>query len=125
MPQRPVGPFGGAADYDSGWVDVAAGETRVFRHDLGGDPDDYVVDLTAVSLGFIAQAPFSQEGFGGDTFWDGQKLVEQGYAWHSLDSSQVKVTLGAGDVWKLGERLLAVLTKRDAAASSPRGAGER
>jgi UDP-N-acetylmuramate--alanine ligase len=34
------------------------------------------------------------------------------------------LTLGAGDVWKLGERLLAVLAKRDAAPSPPRGAGD-
>ena len=30
---------------DSGWVSVAAGTHTSFRHDIGGDPDDYVVDV--------------------------------------------------------------------------------
>jgi hypothetical protein len=30
-------------DYDSGWVDVSRGETRPFTHDLGGNPNGYVV----------------------------------------------------------------------------------
>ncbi|HSM75833.1 MAG TPA: UDP-N-acetylmuramate--L-alanine ligase, partial [Desulfobacterales bacterium] len=42
-----------------------------------------------------------------------------------LQAGDLLLTLGAGDVWKLGERLLAVLAKRDAAPSPPRSAGER
>ena len=94
---RPVGPFGGTADYDSGWVDMDAGDAYVFTHNLGGDPDDYVVDLSTVTGGFITQAPFSQEGFGGDIYWDGQEMVESGYIWNSLDATQIEVVKGADE----------------------------
>jgi len=38
-------------DYDSGWVDVAQNETRAFTHNLGGNPNTYVVDLSARAAG--------------------------------------------------------------------------
>ncbi|MBC8263159.1 MAG: hypothetical protein H8E47_03435 [Anaerolineales bacterium] len=31
--------------WSSGWVDIATDTARVFTHDLGGDPDDYAVEL--------------------------------------------------------------------------------
>ncbi|MGD8541039.1 MAG: UDP-N-acetylmuramate--L-alanine ligase, partial [Desulfobacteraceae bacterium] len=42
-----------------------------------------------------------------------------------LQAGDLLLTLGAGDVWKLGEHLLAVLAKRDATPSPPGSAGER
>ena len=35
--------------YDSGWQTISRNQTRVFTHNLGGDPDDYVVDMTCKS----------------------------------------------------------------------------
>jgi len=34
-----------SSGWSSGWVDIAPGETKTFNHNLGGDPDDYAVDL--------------------------------------------------------------------------------
>jgi len=33
------------SDYDSGWQNISSGWSRCFGHDLGGNPDDYVVEL--------------------------------------------------------------------------------
>ncbi len=33
------------SDYDSGWQNISPGWSRCFGHDLGGDPDEYIVEL--------------------------------------------------------------------------------
>jgi hypothetical protein len=33
------------SSWSSGWVDIATDTARTFTHDLGGDPDDYAVEL--------------------------------------------------------------------------------
>ena len=38
-------------DYDSGWVDVAQSEVRAFTHNLGGNPNTYLIDLSARAAG--------------------------------------------------------------------------
>jgi hypothetical protein len=44
-----IGPDGGAAfprpAYDSGWQSISKGGTRVFNHGIGGNSDNYVVDM--------------------------------------------------------------------------------
>ena len=47
---NPSGPLAaaalkGASSWSSGWVDIATDTAQVFTHDLGGDPDDYAVEL--------------------------------------------------------------------------------
>lgn len=37
-------------DYDSGWITMPAGHVTTLTHDLGGDPNDYMVVLTAKSV---------------------------------------------------------------------------
>ena len=34
-----------APAYDSGYLAYAQGETKVLDHSIGGDPDDYVVEM--------------------------------------------------------------------------------
>jgi len=39
------GAVGASAAWSSGWVDINPGETMTFTHNLGGNPDDYAVEL--------------------------------------------------------------------------------
>ncbi len=50
-------------EYDSGWVAVYAGSSETLTHNLGGNIDDYVVDLTMRSASSI-----HMRGIGGDTY---------------------------------------------------------
>jgi hypothetical protein len=47
--------------YNSGWVDVAPGEERILAHNLGGNTDNYIVDVQFRHDGFIHNL-----GYGGD-----------------------------------------------------------
>ncbi len=37
--------FQTTSSWSSGWVDIATDTATVFTHNLGGDPDDYAVEL--------------------------------------------------------------------------------
>ncbi|MDX1776416.1 MAG: hypothetical protein R3297_07530, partial [Desulfobulbales bacterium] len=51
--------------YDSGWVDIGWLETKALTHNLGGDPDNYVVDLTFKDL---SSGVVSNRGLGYDEY---------------------------------------------------------
>ena len=42
-----VDPFSKAPDYDSGWTNIAKNGEIQFDHNLGGNKDNYVVDVQA------------------------------------------------------------------------------
>ena len=56
--------------YNSGWVDLEPGETRIMGHNLGGDEYDYIVDIqfrddgTGDSYGIHQSMPGSSAGSG-------------------------------------------------------------
>jgi hypothetical protein len=84
-----IGPNKGAPfprpAYDSGWQSIKQGETITLTHNIGGNPDSYVVDLQFMSLG----GNVHHEGYGGKveggqvypiTLWMGawwQRLTEE------------------------------------------------
>ena len=76
-------------DYDSGWHWVETCSEKTFTHNLGGNPDDYVVDLT-----------FDQSGGGAihNKFY-GMTLDDsrQGGYWSNLDNQSIEVTRGCND----------------------------
>jgi hypothetical protein len=37
--------FSGGSNYDSGWIDLGTNEAKTLSHNLGGDTDNYVVDM--------------------------------------------------------------------------------
>ena len=77
-------------NYDSGNSAIGAGDTAVFTHNLGGNTDDYFVDMTC---NFLPNGPFDwglDQAFG---------VVERGAGWFGLDSSEINVTRGSSDVW--------------------------
>jgi hypothetical protein len=92
-----IGPNDGAPfprpAYDSGWQSIAQGETRPFPHGIGGNPDNYVVDLQ-----FQDQAGGRHQlGYGGETYlsYIGMgyfNLDDEGAFWHDLNDQQILVT---------------------------------
>ncbi len=77
--------------YDSGWVTIALDETKTFTHSLGGDADDYLVDVSARLTG---GAGVNQINFGSNHIPDGRIM---GYYWMELTSSIIKVLRGLED----------------------------
>jgi len=88
-----IGPNGGAPfprpAYDSGWIALARGEIRTLTHNLGGNIDNYVVDMS------------HRNGLQGYNNWgDGMYLSDDawgGYWWFELNMETVKVQRGGND----------------------------
>jgi len=43
--QRLSKAWSGGPQFDSGWIPIATGESKIITHNLGGNTDDYVVDM--------------------------------------------------------------------------------
>ena len=71
--------------YDSGWQTISQGQTKVFSHNLGGNPDNYVVDMTCKSDN--ATFGINQLYFGGD----GRDGARYGAYWRHLTSTSITV----------------------------------
>ncbi len=82
--------------YNSGWVTLPEDEHHVFTHNLGGNPDNYVVDLMAFDGGGIP---------GGRSNYGARRVAGWGMFWHYLDDSNITVYIG--DV-NSGERTVRV-----------------
>ncbi len=77
--------------YDSDWQNIAQGEMKTFIHNIGGDPDDYVVDLT-----FRIYDIVHIYGFGRDVTPSGNVV---GCYWDYLTDTSVVVCRGADDYY--------------------------
>ena len=73
--------------YDSGWVSINQGETKTFTHNLGGNPDNYVVDMTCKSDS--ASYGVNQLFFGGMYAYD--PIKHYGAYWKALTSTSIQV----------------------------------
>jgi uncharacterized repeat protein (TIGR01451 family) len=84
-------------DYDSGWVDVAQNETRAFTHNLGGNPNTYVIDLSAraAGVGINTRAEGGLEANG--SFY--------GATWQNLTNSTINVFRYPHDVFAMQVRV--------------------
>ncbi len=78
------GEVGGAASaWSSPWVSIAPGNSQVFHHNLGGNPDDYAVELMAWS----STIGFNRANYGGlevNGTW-------YGIHWQHLTSNTIEV----------------------------------
>jgi hypothetical protein len=80
-----------SANYDSGWATVAAGGSLTLEHDLGGDPDDYLVYLEMLA----PYAGINQVGYGLDRWVDSEdNLRMMGAYWRELTGEHIKVYVG-------------------------------
>ncbi len=80
-----------APHYDSGWVSIAPAETKIFTHNLGGNTDNYIVDVQFKSSG----------GHGVNHWFYGIDYDNNGEiwgaAWHNLTATSISVYRGGDD----------------------------
>lgn len=69
--------------YDSGWVSIGHG-VKTLTHDLGGNPDNYVVDMQFYSSSYGRH----QLSYGGD---HRSATIIYGAYWRELDDTRIKV----------------------------------
>ena len=73
--------------WDSNWGSIDIAETKTFYHNIGGDVDNYVVELT-----------FKDSGgkiLGAVNYWD---VIYKGARWFDLTSESIKVRRDLGDI---------------------------
>ncbi len=92
-------PFG-PTDFDSGWMTI--NHCQRIDHNLGGNPDTYVVDLTGRSANGD-----THYGFGGDV-WD--DITAHGLYWYDLKSNSIFVCVKGSLVKQIRLRIWIVAT---------------
>lgn len=83
--------FSGGADYDSGWVSLEQGEAKTLTHSLGGNTDDYVVDMQYKYGSSINQRYYGGADFGATAFSGTREDDRVGAYWRSLTISTITV----------------------------------
>jgi hypothetical protein len=74
--------------YDSGWRTIAQGATLELTHNIGGDRDNYVVDLQF----WDSSIGINSYHYGGDNMeWDDGTYVYTGVYYKSLTSSVIRI----------------------------------
>ncbi len=95
-----IGPDGGAPfprpAYDSGWQSISKGGTRVFNHGIGGNRDNYVVDMQ-----------FKDNGGNVHNYLYGAMTWSEylGAWWTDLTNQQIIVERMKDDAWVLQVRV--------------------
>ncbi|MEK6677464.1 MAG: hypothetical protein AABZ47_17655, partial [Planctomycetota bacterium] len=89
-----IGPNNGAPfprpAYDSGWTSIDWDENLVLRHDIGGNRDDYVVDIQVMHNPSLSDNGVSNFASTGDA--DGS--FSRGIFWWGLTTSEIVVHRG-------------------------------
>jgi hypothetical protein len=86
-------------NYDSGWFPLAVDASQTLNHNLGGNSDDYVVDMQYRSPeDGVNQRYFGGADFGANTTVGDENDRTAAY-WRSLDSSTVTVFRRAEDIY--------------------------
>lgn len=80
-------------NFDSGWVYVTAGGSVTITHNLGGDPEDYVVDMTFRDN--VLGSGIHQITYGGDVRPGSD---DKGMWWERLDTTLIMVLRSSEDV---------------------------
>jgi len=84
-----------APKYDSGWFSLSPGGQRTLTHSLGGNSDDYVVDLQFKDSLFSINNRY----YGGRMCYDTFSVYTRyrGAYWYALNNSQIKVYRSGDD----------------------------
>jgi len=78
--------------YDTGWVPLLQGQELLCIHNLGGNVDNYVVDLQ-----FKDFAGAIHNKYMGSQYWKLENQHWDGAYWHHLTTSNIKVSRGQTD----------------------------
>jgi len=103
-------------DYDSGWVDTEVGEWKKLWHFLGGDPEDYVVDMWFKDE-LVRLYGINQLAYGGREAWG----VTYGASWCNLTDEYIELHrygMGWADrirvrIWRTGYRIYLPIIMRN------------
>ncbi len=80
--------------YDSGWVAITAGGAGItLTHNIGGNVDNYVVDVQFKSSLYGINNFF----YGGDQFWGGQAMVNRGAIYRDLGTNTIRIQRKSDD----------------------------
>jgi hypothetical protein len=79
--------------YDSGWLSINQNQVLTLTHNIGGNVDNYVVDLQFKSVG----NGINQFYYGENTQWTGTINQYKGACWEELTSTYVRVHRGLHD----------------------------
>jgi hypothetical protein len=87
-----------APHYDSEWTAIASGYT-IFDHNLGGDVDDYVVDMMCKDTAPSPSYGTNQVFYGGEIYYNSGTgtLLQYGASWRNLTSASIEVLRQSGD----------------------------
>jgi len=85
--------FGGAPTYDSGWISLAKDTAQTLTHNLGGNVDNYVVDMEyqAINTDGVNQRYCGGADFGANPVARHSADDRVGAYWRSLDSTSITV----------------------------------
>ena len=81
--------------YDSGWVPLLQGQVLTCIHNLGGNVDNYVVDL---QMKWPAVWGIHNYGIGQDQVYD-EANIYYGVFWKELTTTSIKAQRGGNDQW--------------------------
>jgi hypothetical protein len=81
--------------YNSGWQTFAATGCRTMNHNLGGNADNYVVDLTFKKTGGGTALGVNNSGIGGDI----NGSTSRGGSWQNLTTTSIDICRWYGDVY--------------------------
>jgi hypothetical protein len=95
-----IGPNGGASfprpGYDSGWQSFNWDESKTLLHHIGGNIDNYVVDIQLQGSQSDDDKGRHNMGVGGDKF---SNIGFRGVYWSNLTTTSIKVTRESSDLY--------------------------
>jgi hypothetical protein len=80
--------------YKSGWVSVSPGSATTLTHNIGGNVENYVVDLTFKN----SSGGIHNSGIGGDNYHFADEWTPRGVVWSELTASSIVVSRMSDDV---------------------------
>jgi hypothetical protein len=85
-------------NYDSGWMNLEKGKTKSFTHNLGGNPDHYVVDFQFYDSKYSGMG-INHQYFGGNEFTtsDGMTWETMGASWSNLTNTGISIQRRSND----------------------------
>ena len=84
-------------NYDSGWVYISPGSAMTLHHNLGGNADDYVVDMQYRSGIGVNQRSFGGMDYGAKAFSGTRNNDRVGVYWRSLTNTDITLFRRAED----------------------------
>ena len=92
--------FSGGPDYDSGWVSLAQDESKTLTHNLGGNTDNYIVNLTfkTSETAGINQLYYGGVDFGAKPPYGMNEDDRVGAYWRDLTNASISVYRRAEDI---------------------------